>query len=1044
MLRLERMIAAEEQPLKAAAVERDIDLTLTSLKKGAHLLKYGRRGKPKFCPFRLSNDESTLIWFSGKEEKHLKLSHVSRIIPGQRTICKDKDEAEVWFTGLKSIISRGISGKWRVEPRSGFSSEATSPRVRTRASSPLSSTLHSGSCSQKDGYDGIHLQTSEGIPPKITLEKALSDVILHAMPPKGFFPSDPARGSMFSLSSGGSDGTIGYRCGMNVDAFRISLSSAFSTSSQGSGHDDGDPLGDIYIWGEGTCNGLLGGGVHKVGSHHGVELDSLVPKPLESAVRLDVQSIACGGRHGALVTKHGDVFTWGEELRGRLGHGVDSDVSHPKIVESLKNVNVEQVACGEYHSCAVSLSGELYVWGDTSYNIGQEGSHGREAVLWIPKKLGGHLDGVHVSSVSCGPWHTAVVTSAGKLFTFGDGTFGVLGHGDRKSVSTPREVKSLKGIRTFRASCGVWHTAAIVEVMTGSSISSNCSSVKLFTWGDGDKGQLGHVDRESKLVPTCVAALVEPSFCQVACGHSLTVALTTTGHVYTMGSPVCGQLGNPRADGKLPTRVEGKLVKNFVEEIACGSHHVAVLTSKSEVYTWGKGANGRLGHGDVEDRNSPTLVEALKDKRVKSIVCGTSFTAAICLHKWLSGIDQSLCSACRLPFNFKRKRHNCYNCGLAFCNSCSSKKTLKTSMAPVSTKPYRVCDNCYEKINNSTQTSFVSMSIANRRESIIPGSNAANKNDCFDSKIHLQFSRNPFIELFKEGESRCSRKNKKLGFRSRASSPPGGISRRNENPKSSYPVFGSSKKFFSVSLPGSRMASRASSPTSKRPSPPRSTTPLPALSCLTSNKVSVGGTAGTNDSIRDEIFKLRAQVDELTHKTELQEDEIGKTTRQLEEALSVAAGETAKCKAAKEVIKALTSQLKELAGIFPIGEPRNSVMLPTNDKLTKPESHCSGNQCSPFTTNFTSNDSGLETDPKARNRLIPEHNDGEEWVEQYEQGVYITLVALPGSARDLKRIRFSRKQFTEKQAEQWWTTNRARVYQRYNVSEGKEDSTRPN
>lgn len=28
---------------------------LVALKKGAQLLKYGRKGKPKFCPFRLSN-----------------------------------------------------------------------------------------------------------------------------------------------------------------------------------------------------------------------------------------------------------------------------------------------------------------------------------------------------------------------------------------------------------------------------------------------------------------------------------------------------------------------------------------------------------------------------------------------------------------------------------------------------------------------------------------------------------------------------------------------------------------------------------------------------------------------------------------------------------------------------------------------------------------------------------------------------------------------------------------------------------------------------
>lgn len=70
---------------RAGPVERDIEQAIIALKKGAYLLKYGRRGKPKFCPFRLSNDETVLIWFSGNEEKHLKLSHVSRIISGQRT-----------------------------------------------------------------------------------------------------------------------------------------------------------------------------------------------------------------------------------------------------------------------------------------------------------------------------------------------------------------------------------------------------------------------------------------------------------------------------------------------------------------------------------------------------------------------------------------------------------------------------------------------------------------------------------------------------------------------------------------------------------------------------------------------------------------------------------------------------------------------------------------------------------------------------------------------------------------------------------------------
>ncbi|CAI0541864.1 unnamed protein product, partial [Linum tenue] len=855
---------------------------ITALKKGAYLLKYGRRGKPKFCPFRLSNDESVLIWFSGKEEKHLKLSHISRIISGQRTpifqryprpekeyqsfsliyndrsldlICKDKDEAEVWFSGLKALISRSHNRKWRTESRSdGIPSEANSPRTYTRRSSPLNSPF--------DG-ENLRIHSPYGSPPKNGLDKTFSDVIFYAVQPKGVFPSDSAGASVHSMSSGGSDSMHGHAKGLGMDAFRVSLSSAVSTSSQGSGHDDGDALGDVFLWGEGTGEGVLGGGGQRVGNCAGVKLDSLLPKALESTVVLDVQNIACGSRHAALVSKQGEIFSWGEESGGRLGHGVDSDVMHPKLLDALSNTNIELVACGEYHTCAVTLSGDLYTWGDGTYNFGLLG-HGNVVSHWVPKRVNGPLEGIHVSSISCGPWHTAVVTSSGQLLTFGDGTFGVLGHGDRKSVSLPREVESLKGLRTVRAACGVWHTAAVVEVMVGNSSSSNCSSGKLFTWGDGDKGRLGHGDKEAKLVPTCVAALVEPNFCRVACGHSLTVALTTSGQVYTMGSPVYGQLGNPQADGKLPARVEGKLLKNFVEEIACGAYHVAVLTSRTEVYTWGKGANGRLGHGDMDDRNSPTLVEALKDKQVKSIACGANFTAAICLHKWVSGVDQSMCSGCRLPFNFKRKRHNCYNCGLVFCHSCSSKKSLKASMAPNPHKPYRVCDTCFNKLRKAMDTEAPSPhSSISRRGSINHGSNdPTDKDEKLDSRSRAQLARFSSMESFKQADSR-SRKNKKLEFNSNRVSPVpnrgsqwGGLNIS----KSFNPMLGSSKKFFSASVPGSRIVSRATSPISRRPSPPRSTTPSPTLGGLTSPKIAVDDNKTSNDSLSQEVTKLRAQV----------------------------------------------------------------------------------------------------------------------------------------------------------------------------------------
>ncbi|RDX80915.1 PH, RCC1 and FYVE domains-containing protein 1, partial [Mucuna pruriens] len=1076
---------------RTGPVERDIEQAITALKKGAYLLKYGRRGKPKFCPFRLSNDESVLIWFSGKEEKRLKLTNVSRIISGQRTpifqryprpekeyqsfsliyndrsldlICKDKDEAEVWFSGLKALISRSHHRKWRPESRSdGIPSEANSPRTYTRRSSPLNSPFGSNDSLQKDSGDHLRLHSPYESPPKNCLDKAFSDVIYYPIPPMGFYPPDSASGSLHSVSSGGSDSMHGQMKTMPMDAFRVSLSSAVSSSSQGSGHDDGDALGDVFIWGEGTGDGVLGAGAHQVGSKFGVKMDSLLPKALESAVVLDVQNIACGGKHAALVTKQGEIFSWGEESGGRLGHGVDSDVPHPKLIESLSNTNIELVACGEYHTCAVTLSGDLYTWGDGTYNYGLLG-HGNQVSHWVPKRVNGPLEGIHVSSISCGPWHTAVVTSSGQLFTFGDGTFGVLGHGDRKSVSLPREIESLKGLRTVQAACGVWHTAAVVEVMVGNSSSSNCSSGKLFTWGDGDKGRLGHGDKESKFVPTCVVALVEPNFCQVACGHSMTVALSRSGHVYTMGSCVYGQLGNTQADGKLPTRVEGKLSKSFVEEIACGAYHVAVLTSRTEVYTWGKGANGRLGHGDTNDRNSPTLVEALKDKQVKSIACGTNFTAAICLHKWVSGVDQSMCSGCRVPFNFKRKRHNCYNCGLVYCHSCSSKKSVKASMAPNPNKPYRVCDNCFNKIRKTTETDSSSQSSMSRRGSVNQGSlEFIGKDDKLDSRSHNQLARFSSMESLKQVDSRSSKKNKKLEFNSSRVSPvPNGGSQWGAMniSKSFNPVFGSSKKFFSASVPGSRIVSRATSPISRRPSPPRSTTPTPTLGGLASPRIVVDDAKRTNDSLSQEVIKLRSQVENLTRKAQLQEVELERTTKQLKEAIAIASEETAKCKAAKEVIKSLTAQLKDMAERLPVGASRNVRSPPSlascgsnpvsndltnasfdrlNIQATSPESDSTGsnnqllsNGSSTNTNRSAGHIKHSQSDATSRNGSKTKDNETE-WVEQDEPGVYITLTSLPGGVIDLKRVRFSRKRFSEKQAEQWWAENRARVYEQYNV-----------
>ncbi|KAF8772592.1 hypothetical protein HU200_005552 [Digitaria exilis] len=645
-----------------------------------------------------------LIWYTGKVEKQLSLNQVSKILPGQRTaifqryprpdkefqsfsliyghrsldlICKDKDEAEAWFVGLKALISRWNCERWVIETKDAKISDTTAKNIE--GDSQLAFPFYGSDTIKKD-FQNADAHEGNGF------GNIFSDVICTGQDRCRISAGSISNSS--SLSSGGADTSSGRASAVD-NSVRVSYSSAVSSSSYGSG-DDFDSLGDVLIWGKGV--GAYASNTS--GNLHDLRSDTFSPKALESTFLLDIRSIACGSEHLVLVTRQGEIYSWGEESGGRLGHGVDADVCHPKLISVLSGINIESAAYGEFHTCAVSFCGDLYTWGDGTHCSGVLG-HGNDTSHWIPKKVYGPLEGLRISSVSCGPWHTAIVTSLGQLFTLGDGIFGALGHGDRLNTNIPREVGSLKGMRVLRAACGAWHTAAIAEVV---DFLDPAAAAKLFTWGDGDKGQLGHADREARLVPACVVSLLEPSFCLVACGHDTTVALTTSGQLYTMGSNAFGQLGNPKSDGKLPTVVGGIISSSFIEEIACGSHHISVLTSKAEVYTWGRGENGRLGHGDSVDRNTPTLVEALNDKHVKSVVCGADFTAALCLHKCASGLDQSACSACHLQFSFRRKRHNCYNCGLVFCKACSSRKSTKASLAPNSFNPYRVCDECYTKL----------------------------------------------------------------------------------------------------------------------------------------------------------------------------------------------------------------------------------------------------------------------------------------------------------------------------------------------------------
>jgi alpha-tubulin suppressor-like RCC1 family protein len=162
------------------------------------------------------------------------------------------------------------------------------------------------------------------------------------------------------------------------------------------------------------------------------------------------------------------------------------------------------------------------------------------------------------------------------------------------------------------------------------SLSSQQKNSLVFSFGKADHGKLGLGDAQlNRLIPTVVDALREKTVVKIASMSTYCLALNNSGAVYIWG--VGGTVGTmpssktditPQLFDALPMRVK-------VVDLACGLGHALFLTNFGRVFSWGSGGNGRLGLGDVVDRTEACLVTALCSESITSVVCGASHSLAI-------------------------------------------------------------------------------------------------------------------------------------------------------------------------------------------------------------------------------------------------------------------------------------------------------------------------------------------------------------------------------------------------------------------------------
>ena len=256
------------------------------------------------------------------------------------------------------------------------------------------------------------------------------------------------------------------------------------------------------------------------------------------------------------------------------------------------------------------------------------------------------LSTTRISSIALGSTHALLTTDSGVTLAFGDNYEGQLGTGNRTSHTTPIPIPALDGRYITRLSAAFAHSAAI------------SGRGELFTWGNGELGQLGvnqkdtgihRWDNTTHTAPTVIKQLAGQRVVKVVTGDDFTIALTETGQLFACGDAHRGTVGLEQGRGWNAWNDERHSVAVFapissllplpIIDIAAGSHHTLALTAAGEVYSFGVGRRGQLGHANNTNQLLPKRIEALEKVHVVRVYAGGDSSAVLSVEGevWMFG-----------------------------------------------------------------------------------------------------------------------------------------------------------------------------------------------------------------------------------------------------------------------------------------------------------------------------------------------------------------------------------------------------------------------
>lgn len=301
-----------------------------------------------------------------------------------------------------------------------------------------------------------------------------------------------------------------------------------------------------------------------------------------------------------VLTEEGKVFSFGSGKGGRLGHGSTDDVVNPKLISSIKDKKMVDIFAQNWNAGAIDENGVPYIWGKIVDSN-------------VPKPFENLKE--KIKKISFGGDFLLLLTEGGELYAFGKNSKYQCGTKEPSQFNTPTKISIKDNLKFSYISCGYHNAIAITE-----------DKKEVYVWGSNNCGQLMVKKITKPKLPRKI------SFGDLNVGNFEHCAFSLSdkyvhagvvdddGNAYFWGSNYKAKLANGNTEDELSKPLQVKCFKNNekIKEIIPGGIHNFILDTEQNLYSFGCGSDGRLGHPEsvnytyLYKEKYPRLIEALK------------------------------------------------------------------------------------------------------------------------------------------------------------------------------------------------------------------------------------------------------------------------------------------------------------------------------------------------------------------------------------------------------------------------------------------------